>query len=583
MKLPEKLQREFDSLILISGTISSEMVLLTYDNDVAKYLGEQSGSAFLLNVAEQDKELVKGFLAETEEHGSAAGYIKVLAATGEYRNAYITVHTPSGEGMSKAYPFTLIDLKNAEQGYPRLARELNRIHRMFEAGNLMLFEYSISRDERSLYRFVAGKREEVENERCDAAIDFLLHKIKSSSSNVERFAERIPSDGFTYVFDGVVLYENFRRDALIGTLKVEQAGKEERADIGAFYRDQNERYDNFTGLYNKVYALEYAKDIIEKKTYDQVLMIMIDIDNFKTFNDTYGHTFGDEVLGRFAVILRETVKGHGIAARFGGDEFLLVLHDIGDEIAVRSVCETISSQFRWSFAERLGDKRAVTCTMGVSEYPRNGSDFDTLFKKSDKALYIGKQKGRHRYIIYKEAIHGELDGYEAGGEVSKIVHGTGSAQVISALYDAMAMLYRGGIASLKSVLTNLLPVLRVSGISIYNGTNFEIMHRVGNYINPPMHMNFVSREDVLDRFSDGGRFRVNLMGKNEAPIQDFYDYLSEHDITTTYQYIIGNREEIKGLVSFDVRLSSREESIPWSDDVYSFMVVFAQFLGAVIR
>ena len=109
------------------------------------------------------------------------------------------------------------------------------------------------------------------------------------------------------------------------------------------------------------------------------------------------------------------------------------------------------------------------------------------------------------------------------------------------------------------------------------------MHRVGNYINPPMHMNFVSREDVLDRFSEGGRFRVNLMGKNEAPIQDFYDYLSEHDITTTYQYIIGNKAEIKGLVSFDVRLSSREESIPWSDDVYSFMVVFAQFLGAVIR
>ena len=230
MKLPEKLQREFDSLILISGTISSEMVLLTYDTDVAKYLGEQSGSAFILNVAEQDKELVKGFQAEAEVSGSTAGYVKVLAATGEYRNAYITVHAPSGEGMAKAYPFTLIDLKNAEQAYPKLEGELNRIYRMFEAGNLMLLEYSISRDERSLYRFVAGKREEVVNDRCDAAIDILLHKIKSTSSNVERFAERIPSDGFVFTFDGVVLYENFKRDSLIGTLKVEQAGKEERLD-----------------------------------------------------------------------------------------------------------------------------------------------------------------------------------------------------------------------------------------------------------------------------------------------------------------------------------------------------------------
>ena len=132
-----------------------------------------------------------------------------------------------------------------------------------------------------------------------------------------------------------------------------------------------------------------------------IIQMNIHLDNFKNLNDIYGHAFGDEVILRMARILKSVVKDRGIGARFGGDEYMVVFKNLGPETAIRAAAESIRTQIAWAFEEsELADR--ISCTIGISEYPRNGADFDTIFKKADRALYIGKQKGKNRYIIYKE-------------------------------------------------------------------------------------------------------------------------------------------------------------------------------------
>lgn len=150
----------------------------------------------------------------------------------------------------------------------------------------------------------------------------------------------------------------------------------------------------------------------------------------------------------------------------------------------------------------------MTSTMGLSEYPRNGEDFDILYRKADKALYIGKQKGRHRYIIYKEAIHGELDlNEETTGTVARITGGEGSAAIIKTISKVTENLWRKGVSNLDNSLANLLPALGISGISIYGGKNLDAEYHIGSYICPPQHMNFVLDPSVIKHFNDGGWFK----------------------------------------------------------------------------
>ncbi|MCQ2538379.1 MAG: GGDEF domain-containing protein [Lachnospiraceae bacterium] len=581
MSLPETKQKDFENTIYISGTITEQMMLVDHDSYAARYIDIEGRPIANLPICEDDYDAFKAMLERANANGKASGYMRVLAVNGEYRHCFMLIDTPVSGRDGKAYPFRLVDLEHAQLEFPRLAGSLASIYRMYEAGGIMLLEYIVKDDSMSVSSFRDGKQIPLDDEDINEACRTIVKKVSNINANVEHFVENIIVNGRYFQFEGSIIYENLERSKMIAMLR-ERRNKNVDDDVS--YRNMEGKYDSFTGLYNKVSALSYAKEIIETKKYNQVIMIMLDIDNFKMVNDTYGHAFGDEVIKTLAIILRDIVKGYGIAARFGGDEFFLVLHDIGDETAVRSICETIESKFRWAYAERLGSQQPMTSTMGLSEYPRNGEDFDILYRKADKALYIGKQKGRHRYIIYKEAIHGELDlNEETTGTVARITGGEGSAAIIKTISKVTENLWRNGVSNLVNSLANLLPALGISGISIYGGKNLDAEYHIGSYICPPQHMNFVLDPSVIKHFNDGGWFKINLSSRNELWIDGYYEYLKEHEIMITYQYIIGTKDDVQGLVTFDVQTRARENSVGWSDDVVRFMAPLVQLIGVVLK
>ena len=137
-------------------------------------------------------------------------------------------------------------------------------------------------------------------------------------------------------------------------------------------------------------------------------LILIDIDNFKSINDTNGHLFGDKVLVDLAAALRLAFRRNDITARIGGDEFIAFMPHIHVHGDVVPKLETIL--YSLSRCAKTGGKEetapepddAVTFSIGVSFYPDHGKHFSSLFEKADAAMYHAKRRGKNQYYIYKE-------------------------------------------------------------------------------------------------------------------------------------------------------------------------------------
>ena len=115
--------------------------------------------------------------------------------------------------------------------------------------------------------------------------------------------------------------------------------------------------------------------------------------------------FGDEVLRDVAQILREAVGHNGMCGRIGGDEMFIVMEHFEDDESIRSILRTIKNNISWLYHDDVRDINKITCSIGTASYPDDASDFDTLFLIADKMLYLAKEKGKNRYIIYHPDLH----------------------------------------------------------------------------------------------------------------------------------------------------------------------------------
>jgi diguanylate cyclase (GGDEF)-like protein len=123
---------------------------------------------------------------------------------------------------------------------------------------------------------------------------------------------------------------------------------------------------------------------------------MLDVDDFKKYNDSHGHQAGDDVLARVSMVLRNSIRPYDCAARFGGEEFLIVLSGASLTQA-RERAERIREQVR---AEQF-EGGPVTVSVGIAEYPSHGDTADAVIGQADAALYKAKRAGRDRVMCAK--------------------------------------------------------------------------------------------------------------------------------------------------------------------------------------
>ncbi len=159
--------------------------------------------------------------------------------------------------------------------------------------------------------------------------------------------------------------------------------------------------DGMTGLFNRKYFDSFFKEQILKAELQNgnCSLIMLDVDNFKHYNDTNGHQLGDEVLKKVAKILQTRIRQSDMAARYGGEEFVVVLPGTAKKMA-----ENIAEKLRMTIEkakfenEDKQPRGKLTASFGVSSYPENGSEPETLLKGADDCLYQAKELGRNKVV-----------------------------------------------------------------------------------------------------------------------------------------------------------------------------------------
>jgi diguanylate cyclase (GGDEF)-like protein len=165
--------------------------------------------------------------------------------------------------------------------------------------------------------------------------------------------------------------------------------------------------DSLTQVNNRKYLLQRLEEEMKRarRLSQPMAIIMIDIDNFKMINDTMGHKAGDKVLRDVAGLLRKNLREIDLIGRYGGEEFIIILPDTSEEMAMAIGERTRLSVEAYSARALKDMDRNLTISGGLAMFPLHASDSDTLIEVSDQALYSAKRKGRNRILSYSRDIN----------------------------------------------------------------------------------------------------------------------------------------------------------------------------------
>ncbi|MDO4582257.1 MAG: GGDEF domain-containing protein, partial [Bacillota bacterium] len=187
-------------------------------------------------------------------------------------------------------------------------------------------------------------------------------------------------------------YASDRRILLIGrvvdTEVREQMELKNRAQI-----------DPVTDLLNRATFIEHVQERIQHASAELLhAFVMLDVDHFKTVNDTFGHSTGDKLLHDVAYTIRSVLFKDDIVGRLGGDEFGMLISDFPDIQTLQDKLEIL----RTAVFRELGGRIKISASMGVALLPQDGNTFDELYEKADIALYQVKENGRNHILFYKD-------------------------------------------------------------------------------------------------------------------------------------------------------------------------------------
>ena len=240
-----------------------------------------------------------------------------------------------------------------------------------------------------------------ENDRDDFVR--LLERCRREDGWVRNTLRFYVSEG-RYTWLDVHLHEDDSLDSgqegvISGTL-VNMAGWKSEVDR---WKEKANR-DALTGLFNREYFEHFANTQLEREELTSAAIVFIDIDDFKHVNDTLGHMFGDDVLCCVAKRILGVFRHTDVAARYGGDEFVVFVNAISREVLeerLQQLCEVFRHPYRNDTVEYQ-----ISGSIGGAMYPGDGTDYETLLNHADCALYEAKKLGKDQYVLYEPRMQG---------------------------------------------------------------------------------------------------------------------------------------------------------------------------------
>lgn len=319
--------------------------------------------------------------------------------------------------------------------------------------------------------------------------------------------------------------------------------------------------DSLTGLVSRRYMLEFIQYLVDNHI--PFSLALLDLDNFKYINDTYGHKSGDGVLAGMSNDLANYLADYGIAGRYGGDEFLIVNFRDYTYDEVKAFFATLYANFNVLRKNiTVGNRELfVTGTIGCAVYPKDAKDYTSLFELVDKTLYRGKSKGRNCYIIYVEEKHKDITIQElAGRGIYTIFH------ELSYKFDSESKL----TDKLKAMLDILEDDMRISDL-YYVGNDHHFRNvSAGTSLGVVKDLDKLIKDDI---------FTTNEISDVELKSPEFYELCKKQEFETLLVIKIGIRDEIFGYL---VCAEPRNLRI-WQDDEYAIVFFVARMLAVYMQ
>lgn len=172
--------------------------------------------------------------------------------------------------------------------------------------------------------------------------------------------------------------------------------------------------DALTGLYNREHFEHTVQTQLEQKVYTSAAMLFIDVDDFKSVNDSFGHMFGDDVLCYVAKQVLGVFRHTDVVARYGGDEFVVFAPSIQRSILEERL-KKLCGAFRFPYRNDTIEYK-VSGSIGAAMYPQDGADYETLLEHADCALYEAKSRGKDQFVLYEPYMQDSGRAEEGGSE-----------------------------------------------------------------------------------------------------------------------------------------------------------------------
>lgn len=561
------------------------------------YLGSEALRSFKITdyIHPDDVESFKKFVEDKSFTGGEEVF-RLKKKNNEWRYNIMRIHTEKGMIENRRnIGVEIIDIDESVGDYETAMDSLSRVRLLMSLTDEFAFIYDKETNMFKMFKYDRfnriilydmdidqWKREMLSKSYVKydekAMLDTLVLNMKTYADSFSikmNCAIRTQSDIFEAVrFIGTVHNESSGNKIIVGRV----VSDESVGHASTAMEIMNElQYDSLTGVYNKKTITEYAKKRIAEEKEKRIVIAILDVDNFKSVNDTFGHLYGDKVLARVGGRLKEIVGEDGVIGRIGGDEFMIVFNGLDDDQVLRGMLRAIRTQIKWEFAEDF-ENLSITCSIGASIFPVNGRDYESLFKKADCCLYIAKEKGRDRYVFFRDEMH--RASYEAMLNKNQL-NAMKNPREIRELKNVASFMENAMTDSRKAILDamrHMKDTFGIDNINIYYGQGMKKVYSFGSDIPEAKDAMYVFSEEFQKLMGENERFlQIGFADAFSDITPDFCGRMKAERIASTIQCYIGDKRNIKGLVTFN---KCREAS-QWANYEIDCARIFAAVLSSM--
>ncbi|MCD8188206.1 MAG: GGDEF domain-containing protein [Ruminococcus sp.] len=409
-------------------------------------------------------------------------------------------------------------------------------------------------------------------------IDTFKRLCSSIESGVYRFDCEFEASLLTggktremYLFRGLTRYDDPEHKKVTGIISVINS-RNKTKDLNITFESNR---DSISELLSKRAITSFSNEILNAKPNYNVNIILLDIDNFSQINSSYGHLFGDEVIHTVAGIIKNEIGSRGIAGRTGGGNFQIIVENTRDETDLRGILRAIRTKTEWAFADRFDNFR-VTCSMGVSTYPIDSRSYDELFMQADKSLYLAKEKGQNRYVIYDINKHGPVE-KDLENKIVFLSSKKDASEKLAFIGDLADMLVLGKIPDIMVLLEQIRSIFAIDDVCVFVGNELSLMISCGNAA--ARNAVYILENNYTDRFSGDSIFVINNVNELEGRDDNAFEIMTSQHIGGAVQYLITEDSMIKGLISS----CYIDRFKKWSVTDTNYLTIIARTISAILR